>query len=112
MLPLEFTYQQKKRFFAQLKHYYWDEPSLYKHYADQVIRRCVIEEEMESILNHCHTLACGGHFGEIEQLQRYFNRDSIGPPYSRMLTSLCLPMTNAKEWGAYQNEMSHPCKPF
>ena len=62
MLPLEFTYQQKKRFFAQLKHYYWDEPSLYKHYADQVIRRCVIEEEMESILNHCHTLACGGHF--------------------------------------------------
>ena len=21
-----------------------------------------LEEEMESILNHCHTLACGGHF--------------------------------------------------
>ena len=36
---------------------------MYKHCADQVIRRCVPKEEMESILNHYHTLACGGHFG-------------------------------------------------
>ena len=63
MLPPEFSYQHKKRFFAQLKHYYWEEPIMYKHCANQVIRRCVPEEEMESILNHCHTVACGGHFG-------------------------------------------------
>ena len=36
---------------------------MYKHCADQVIRRCVPEYEMGSILNHCHTLSCGGHFG-------------------------------------------------
>ena len=28
-----------------------------------MIRRCVPKEEIESILAHCHTLACGGHFG-------------------------------------------------
>ena len=28
-----------------------------------MIRRCVLEEEIESILSHCHELACGRHFG-------------------------------------------------
>ena len=63
VIPQEFSYQQKKRFFAHLKHYYWEKPILYRHCADQVIRRCVPEDEMNSILNHCHTLPCGGHFG-------------------------------------------------
>ena len=28
-----------------------------------MIRQCVPKDEMGSILNHCHTLSCGGHFG-------------------------------------------------
>ena len=63
VVPPEFNYHHKKRFLAHLKHYYWEEPILYRHCADQVIRRCVPEDEMHSILNHCHTLPCGGHFG-------------------------------------------------
>ena len=108
VIPSEFSYQQKKRFFAQLKQYYWEEPILYKHCADQVIRRCVPEDEMGSILNHCHTLPCRGHFGGRGQRQRYFNQVSTGPACSRMLTCLYLPVINAKEWGAFLRRMNHP----
>ena len=62
VIPLEFSYQQKKRFFTHLKHYYWEEYILYKHCVDKVIRRCVPKEEIESILINFHTLACMGHF--------------------------------------------------
>ena len=63
VVPPEFYYQHKNRFFAHLKHYYWEEPILYRHCTDQVILRCVPEDEMNTILHHCHTLPCGGNFG-------------------------------------------------
>ena len=34
-----------------------------KHCADQVIRRCIPENEIISILTFFHSYACGGHFG-------------------------------------------------
>ncbi|KAM2032528.1 hypothetical protein ACFX1T_014532 [Malus domestica] len=63
IMPLDLTWQQKKRFISLVRHYYWDEPYLWKHCPDQCIRRCVPNDEMEEILRHCHSLACGGHFG-------------------------------------------------
>ena len=45
ILPIDKTPQQKKRFFAELKHYFWEDPFLFRVCADQVIRRYVTEEE-------------------------------------------------------------------
>ena len=42
----------------------WDESYLWKHYSDQVIRRCVPETKFTSILTFYHSLAYGGHFGQ------------------------------------------------
>ncbi|KAL5542962.1 hypothetical protein UlMin_010672 [Ulmus minor] len=49
---------------SRMNHYYiWDDPFLFKICPDRIIRRCVPEEEMESILQHCHSREVGGHFG-------------------------------------------------
>ncbi|GJZ36573.1 reverse transcriptase domain-containing protein [Tanacetum coccineum] len=37
--------QQKKKFFKDVKHYFWDDPYLFRICADQVIRRCVYGQE-------------------------------------------------------------------
>ncbi|RVW26682.1 Retrovirus-related Pol polyprotein from transposon 17.6 [Vitis vinifera] len=55
-------FKDRKHFFSKIHAYYWEEPFLFKYCADQIIRKCVPEDEQQGILNHCHENACGGHF--------------------------------------------------
>ena len=61
-IPIYWKAQDKKLFFAKIHSYYWEEPFLFKYCVDQIIRKCVPEEEQQGILSHCHENACGGHF--------------------------------------------------
>ncbi|KAI3737146.1 hypothetical protein L2E82_27141 [Cichorium intybus] len=61
--PQDVTRWQKDKIKKEAKRYVWDEPYLWKYCADQVIRRCVDQSEVQSILTFCHSYACGGHFG-------------------------------------------------
>nr|GFA86598.1 reverse transcriptase domain-containing protein [Tanacetum cinerariifolium] len=54
--------QQKNKFFKDVKHYFWDDPHLFKIYADQIIRRCVSGQEAVDILKACHSGPTGGPF--------------------------------------------------
>ena len=45
-----------------VKSYLWDDPLLFRRCGDGIIRRCVPENEFESILWHCHGSDYGGHF--------------------------------------------------
>ncbi|GJS41971.1 reverse transcriptase domain-containing protein [Tanacetum coccineum] len=55
--------QQKNKIFKDVKHYFWDDPFLFKTCADQVIRRCVSGQEAVDILTACHSGPTGGHYG-------------------------------------------------
>nr|GEW86791.1 reverse transcriptase domain-containing protein [Tanacetum cinerariifolium] len=55
--------QQKNKFFKDVKHYFWDDPFLFKIYADQVIWWCVHGGEALDILEASHNGPMGGHHG-------------------------------------------------
>ncbi|GKE17699.1 hypothetical protein Tco_1425276 [Tanacetum coccineum] len=53
--------QQKKKFFKDIKHYFWDDPYLFRICADQIICRCVFGQEALEILKACYEGPTGGH---------------------------------------------------
>ena len=61
-IPEHWNRHRKDKFFYELKYYYWEEPLLFHVGYDQIIQRCIVEEEQRSILSMCHSLACGGYF--------------------------------------------------
>ncbi|RVW73645.1 Retrovirus-related Pol polyprotein from transposon 17.6 [Vitis vinifera] len=87
-VPSEWSAQDKRHFFAKIHAYYWEEPFLFKYCADQIIRKCVPEQEQSGILSHCHDSACGGHFASQKTAMKVIQSGFGGPLFSRMPT-LC-----------------------
>nr|GEY08587.1 reverse transcriptase domain-containing protein [Tanacetum cinerariifolium] len=69
--------QQKKKFFKDVKHYFWDDPYLFKIYTDQIIRRCMHGQEANDILKACHERPTGGHHGANFTAKKVFDAGKI-----------------------------------
>ncbi|GJV29347.1 reverse transcriptase domain-containing protein [Tanacetum coccineum] len=65
--------QQKNKFFKDVKHYFWDDPYLFKICADQMIRRCVAGQEAVDILTACHSGPTKGHYGANYTAKKVFD---------------------------------------
>ncbi|GKA01856.1 reverse transcriptase domain-containing protein [Tanacetum coccineum] len=61
VVPPNWTFKKIKRFFLQVKTYFWEEPYAFKLCADNIMRRCVAGSETLEILAHCHSGPTGGH---------------------------------------------------
>ncbi|GKA86571.1 reverse transcriptase domain-containing protein [Tanacetum coccineum] len=71
------TTQQKKKFFKDVKHYFWDDPYLFRICADQIIRRCVHGQEANDILKACHEGPTGGHHSANLTARKVFDAGKI-----------------------------------
>nr|GEZ41545.1 reverse transcriptase domain-containing protein [Tanacetum cinerariifolium] len=62
-----------------VKHYFWDDPYLFKTCADQVIRRCVAGQEAVDILTAYHNGPTGGHYGANYTAKKDFDSGFYWP---------------------------------
>nr|GEY78985.1 reverse transcriptase domain-containing protein [Tanacetum cinerariifolium] len=67
------TTQQKQKNFKDVRHYFWDDPYLFKTCPDQIIRRCVAGQEAIDILKACHSGPNGGHYGANYTAKKVFD---------------------------------------
>nr|GEY54141.1 reverse transcriptase domain-containing protein [Tanacetum cinerariifolium] len=74
---------KKNKFFKDVKHYFWDDPVLFKICANQVIRRCVHCQEAIDILKACHYGPTGGHHGPNYTAKKVFDSGFYWPTIYR-----------------------------
>ncbi|GJY55115.1 reverse transcriptase domain-containing protein [Tanacetum coccineum] len=85
IIPKGMTYQQKNKFFSDLKHYFWEEPYLFKVCSDGMIRRCISGPETQTILDKCHHGPTGGHYGPNITAKKSLIQDFTGQQSSKKL---------------------------
>ena len=88
-VPSEWKAQDKKHFFAKIHAYYWEELFLFKYCADQIIWKCVPEQEQQGILSHCHESACGGHFASHKIAMKVLQLGFCWPSLFKDALAMC-----------------------
>ncbi|KAL4284571.1 hypothetical protein GQ457_16G021700 [Hibiscus cannabinus] len=97
----------RKRFRHNAKGYFWDEPYLFKQCADQIIRRCIPEEEQQMILEQCHSAPYGGHFGGNRTAAKVLQSGFYWPTLHRDAQLFCQQCDRCQRTGniSKRNEM-------
>nr|GEU70968.1 reverse transcriptase domain-containing protein [Tanacetum cinerariifolium] len=75
--------QQKKKFFKDVKHYFLDNPYLFRICVDQMIRRCIYSQEAVDILTACHNGPIRGHHGANYTAKKVFDSGFYWPTIYR-----------------------------
>ncbi|GKA30851.1 reverse transcriptase domain-containing protein [Tanacetum coccineum] len=70
------TFEKRKRFFSQVKTYFWEEPYAFKLCADNIMRRCVAGIK---ILAHCHSRPTGGHHSANVTAKKVYESEFYWP---------------------------------
>ena len=110
--PPELTRSQRDKIKKEARRYIWDEPYLWKHCADQVIRRCVEEHEVQSILNFCHSYACGGHFGPQRTARKILDCGFYWPRLFHDSYTFCKSCERCQMTGSLSSRNQMPLTPI
>ncbi|RVW22604.1 putative mitochondrial protein [Vitis vinifera] len=111
-IPSEWNAQDRKHFFAKIHAYYWEEPFLFKYCADQIIRKCVPEDEQQGILNHCHENACGGHFASQKTAMKVLQSGFTWPSLFKDAHIMCRSCDRCQRLGKLTKRNQMPMNPI
>ena len=106
--PDTMSHAQKDRLRKVAKEYVWDDPYLWKHCSDQLIRRCVPEHEQRAILSFCHSEACGGHFGSKKTAYKVLESGFFWPTLFKDAYAFCLTCDRCQRMGNLSSKDQMP----
>ncbi|KAH9773330.1 hypothetical protein KPL71_013298 [Citrus sinensis] len=110
--PEHWTKQDKAKFFAEIKNFFWDDPYLFKYCADQIVRRCVPESEIQNILSFYHEQACGGHFSAKKTATKVLQCGFYWPTIFRDAYTFCSSCDRCQRMGSITRRNMMPLNPI
>lgn len=112
VLPLGLSFHQKKKFLHDVKSFYWDEPFLFRQCRDQILRRCVPEEEQQRILEQCHASPYGGHYGGVRTASKVLQSGFYWPTIFRDAHILVTQCDRCQRTGNISRRHEMPLQPI
>ena len=107
VIPDGISRAKKDKLKSEAKYYVWDDPYLWRYCSDQIIRRCVPDSEIQSVLTFCHAYACGGHFGPKRTAKKVLDSGFYWPTLFRDAYVICKTCEQCQKTGSLtrRNEM-------
>ena len=112
MTPSHWSPQDLKRFYAEVRFFYFSDPFLYKYCGDQVIRKCVPNDEYESVLTFCHENVCGGHFSTRKTVAKILQSGFYWPSMFKDAHLHCKACHNCQQLGGITRKNQMPSNPI
>ncbi|CAM8917280.1 unnamed protein product [Rhodiola kirilowii] len=102
-----FTKAQCMKLRHDAKQYLWDDPYLWKIGPDQILRRCIPDNEIASVISFCHEFACGGHFGPKRTARKILDSGFFWPGIFKDANKKCRKCDKCQRVGnvSARNEM-------
>ncbi|XP_052725952.1 uncharacterized protein LOC128194405 [Vigna angularis] len=98
---------------SDAKYYIWDDPYLWKLCSDQVTRRCILDHEIDSVLQFCHASSPGDHLGIQRTARRVLDCGFYWPSIfkdAERICSTCEPCQRAG--GSFSWKQQMPQQPM
>jgi hypothetical protein len=111
-IPKKWSAQDKRKFLVEIRNFYWDDPNLFKYCPDQIIRRCVPNDEITSVLNFCHSEAYGGHFSIKKTAAKILQCGFYWPTLFKDTNDFCRTYERCQKLGAISRRNMMPLNPI
>ncbi|RVW12792.1 Retrovirus-related Pol polyprotein from transposon opus [Vitis vinifera] len=79
---------------------------------NQIIRKCVPEEEQQGILSHCHESACGGHFASQKTAMKVLQSGFTWPSLFKDAHIMCRSCDRCQRLGKLTRRNQMPMNPI
>ncbi|RVW12898.1 Transposon Tf2-11 polyprotein [Vitis vinifera] len=79
---------------------------------NQIIRKCVPEDEQQGILNHCHENACGGHFASQKTSMKVLQSGFTWPSLFKDAHIMCRSCDRCQRLGKLTKRNQMPMNPI